>query len=499
MSTPASPTLNVETTSSGAHTLQHFGPDETTRKIDGLAGSPDTTTTWAPVDSPVPVKVQVQSDAATPISTFRCRDANTAIVYGSERPYVDGVSDTVPLTGMPGQSAVGLRECDVRVELRMSPNKPWETVGQRRVQVFRTLATPPRGWPMRHQALEKACEYARDLKSKKEAAAAIRSGPREVDGLKYDPARKNFLDPLRVYTAGIGQCQDYAQLTLTLARTLGLEGSLIKMWGGVKNSEGKELMVVFGGAIGLLNFEPGESRFGPTAAEKAALASIREMTDEPSFGAMAQAPSSLERPARRERPAALLERPAARRERIAVPARTTAADLSPRGFAFTTHYVARIEGEIQDAALVREGISGEVFRQGMKIRLAEVAKPPSIRGVVGKRFEHFIERENQPVELVQNENGAPGGIFPNTGKEPLPLEIPRTASASRPFEYPGSLLLVKDPARQLVPDLECNFVNGAPYLTGTPSAPGEETIEATFNTAELTGERFDVKIEVDPA
>lgn len=271
-------------------------------------------------------------DAQFDIGPFKTPPAGTTVsvrvteggaVRGSVAGIAPAASVTVPglvLTGLTGSSAVGSSKYTLQWEVSVD-GTTWTPACTTATHPVHWTYAAPKISPTPSLAVANATRYAAGATSPGDVATRIRSGPRSVDGLGYDPADPIDIDPLDVCTSGVGICTDYANLLSVLARSVGLNANTVMFWGGFE-SLGKLVWAnIAGSYITLKKVKPGKPAFGMPG--------------------------------------------------------------NPAGWDFTYHAIARIEGALHDAALDRAGYDAEAVKNGLVVHLFELAGgalPAAIRG-----------------------------------------------------------------------------------------------------------------------
>src|SRR5207253_10385227 len=148
----------------------------------------------------------------------------------------------LPLAGLSGSTAVSAHDYTLEWE-GSADGASWVPLVPTGPHTLYWVNATPTAAPLYNLAVSKATHYAT---GRADVPAAIRSGPRRLDGLGYDPADSINPDPLTVYADGVGICSDYANLLTLLALSAGFTANTVLFWGGFE-SLGKYVWTTFGG------------------------------------------------------------------------------------------------------------------------------------------------------------------------------------------------------------------------------------------------------------
>jgi Domain of unknown function (DUF4157)/Putative Ig domain len=299
----------------------------------------------------------------------------------------------LPLTGLGGSTAVGAHDYTLQWE-GSADGATWIPLVPTGPHTIYWVNATPTPAPLYNLAVSKATRYAT---GRADVPAAIRSGPRRVDGLGYDPADSINTDPLTVYADGVGICTDYANLLTVLALSVGFAANPVLFWGGFE-SLGKYVWATFGGGyLNLVNVRPTDPAFNPPVLEP----------------------------------------------------------FSPHGWAFNYHAISHIEGAYEDAALDRRNIDAEAFHAGKAVRFMEFGPTTLPAATKGTAYSQAIARRDQTVRVTVHD--VPH-LLTNADFNPVvPLPIPPAAPS--PFEAPvlWNLTLASGP---LPPGLSLSMATG---------------------------------------
>lgn len=293
-------------------------------------------------------------DARFAVSPFRTPRAGTTLSVrvtegGAVRGTKNGITPAavtdvsgLALSGLTGSSQVRSSSYTLQWEASVD-GTTWTPVTTTGIHPVHWTFDTPKVAPTPTLAVAKATGYAAGAASAADAAARIRSGPRSVDGLGYDPADPIDPDPLDVYSHGVGICTDYANLLSVLARAAGLDANAVMFWGGFENHGRLVWVTLSPGLLSLKSVKPGVPGFGMPG--------------------------------------------------------------NPAGWDFTYHAIARVAGALHDSALDRSGIDAEAVHDGLLVRLVDLAGG-ALPGAVRKTaYSRQVPRVDHPVAVTTHDFG----------------------------------------------------------------------------------------------
>ena len=293
-------------------------------------------------------------DAQFDVGEFNTPPAGTTLSVrvtegGAPRGAVVGITPAatvniagLPLAGLTGSAEVRSAQHTLQWEASVD-GKTWTPVCTTGVHPVYWTHAAPRITPAPNLAVANATRYAGGATAPADIANRIRSGPRSVDGLAYNPKDPIDDDPLDVYTNKVGICTDYANLVSVLARAVGLDAVATMYWGGFDHL-GRPVWISLKGSLQTLKkVQPGKPAFGMPG--------------------------------------------------------------NPAGWDFIYHAVGRVQGTLQDAALDRVGYDAEAVHQGLVVRLVELAGGALPGATRGTPFRSAVPRKDNTVAVTVRDYG----------------------------------------------------------------------------------------------
>ncbi|MHC4215591.1 MAG: eCIS core domain-containing protein, partial [Planctomycetota bacterium] len=211
-STPTATARRVELT--GSHALTAYGSDPKINPI-WTPGAADHAAAYTSGSDPV-VNAEFgvgSSLAGSSVTSVSIRVKEGGNIRGTGTVAISGGSilnvSGIPLTGLTGSSGIRTSNYNFNWEGSADGGITWLPLGPTGPHPVYWLNGTPLTSPLYNFAVSKATGYSAGATGNA-AAAAIRHGPRGVDGLTYDPRDPINTDPLSVYADGKGICTDYA-------------------------------------------------------------------------------------------------------------------------------------------------------------------------------------------------------------------------------------------------------------------------------------------------
>lgn len=241
--------------------------------------------------------------------------------------------------------------------------------------------------------------------------AAIRSGMRGV--INYDPADAINPDPLTVFNDGVGICTDFGNLLVTLAQSVGFNANPVMFFGGFE-SLGRNVWICRGGSYtNLTNVNALDNAYHPSGGAT--------------------------------------------------------------GWDFNYHVIARINGQLQDAALNRPGYDAQAVHGGKTVYLLELSPGNLPAAQVGLPYNAVIPRRPHTVAVTLRDYP---GLVTNAAFDPsslIALKIPEAVPSPIPVGV-GWAAAAGIPA-----GLSLNGAQG--LLSGTPTTAGSFNFQVTTSGA----------------
>jgi len=241
---------------------------------------------------------------------------------------------------------------------------------------------------------------------------AIRTGLRGE--INYDPADPINADPLSVYNDGVAICTDFGNLLVLLAKNAGYNANTVMFWGGFEYA-GRPIWICEGGSfVNLHNTRALDNAYHPGGGAA--------------------------------------------------------------GWNFNYHVIARIAGNLQDAALNRPGYEATAVHAGKQAKMIQLAPGAMPDATVGTAYSEEIPRFGHNIDVTLKEYGerVVNADFNNI----LPLKVPVGAPS------PISIGVGWAAGAGLPAGLAIDPNNAR--ITGTPTAAGNTNFDLTTNGAGMT-------------
>jgi len=310
----------------------------------------------------LPASLQAAANSSV---TVRVKEGND--VRGTQTglaPASGSVNLDLRLSNLGGSDAVRARDYSLVWEGSLD-GANWVrlmTTGPHRIY---WLFGAPLANPLYAMSVNKLTTYAAGRTAAQDVAAAIRTGMRSIDHLRYSPSDPIDPVPLDIYDNGVGICTDYANTLTHLALSAGLRANAVMFYGGFQ-TVGKNVWASLGGSyINLINVRSPNPAYNPPG--------------------------------------------------------------NPAGWAFNYHAISRIEGVLHDAALDRTDIDAAAVHAGKVIRLVELAASPILPANRGVAYTAGIQRRDHVVAVTIRDYGA--RIESSAFSEVFPLHIAPAAAS----------------------------------------------------------------------
>ncbi len=180
-----------------------------------------------PVEIPnIQIKVTAQTTQLGLVSDAKINGSNI-----EDKINTDGDVDNIGNTAViPGADVVKKLAIPIKFEISIDNGNVWGDGGSP-TQEFFVIEDSPQESPLYDLALDKACGY---VNGDSNIADKLNSG---VDSdITYDPSIDVGGNPLYLYPSGPAQCSNHANLLRYLASSIGINATLVYVWGGCSNT-----------------------------------------------------------------------------------------------------------------------------------------------------------------------------------------------------------------------------------------------------------------------